>query len=211
MEITGCNIKCNHSCIIESNNCRRLCSVALDKGVHCVSNSFWATDVIFSHFLFGRGQPNIWFLLPSNLLVWQRSHKLVPACLCASMCRRREKTSHIRTGIWTYRHGHKRAWVQPCFLAYSSFFPPRYFRWRYKLTPGSGRISNVMIRTDEMHKKKTPKNIHTIRVNALRTTSACRPARKIIMIKQCLSYFSNLDTLLKIRLEWSFRKPHFGK
>lgn len=33
-------------------------------------HSFCSVDVILCNFLFGRGQLNIWFLLPSNLLVW---------------------------------------------------------------------------------------------------------------------------------------------
>lgn len=33
-------------------------------------HSFWTVDVIGGNFLFGRGQLNIWFLLPSNLWVW---------------------------------------------------------------------------------------------------------------------------------------------
>lgn len=33
-------------------------------------HSFWTVDVIGGNFLFGRGQLNIWFLLPSSLWVW---------------------------------------------------------------------------------------------------------------------------------------------
>lgn len=63
-------------------------------------HSFWTVDVISGNFLFGRGQLNIWFLLPSNLLVWlvperqrerakERQRGLlaqVEECLSSSLC-----------------------------------------------------------------------------------------------------------------------------
>lgn len=104
--------------IVNSASVSVVCSKKKKKGCPLCSNLFQAVDVIFSNFLFGRGQLSIWFPLPSNLLIWQSADKLIPVCPCAFMYRKtkRDKASHIRQGVWTYRHRHKHTWVKTCRL-----------------------------------------------------------------------------------------------
>lgn len=46
--------------------------------------SFSCCRCQIQHFLFGRGQPNIWFLLPLESVGLTECHELVPGSLCAS-------------------------------------------------------------------------------------------------------------------------------
>lgn len=56
-------------------------------------------------FLFGRGPPNIWFLLPLESVGLTERHELVPGSLCATRVQtERDKASRIHAVIRTRRH-----------------------------------------------------------------------------------------------------------